>query len=205
MEKYNSWTKVSEISFGKWLVRCDCGKEEVRHRSVILNGYSKSCLPCSYELRKLSISKARTSHGKSNCPTQTSYSEMIRRCYSKHRPNYKDYGGRGITVCDRWKNGEDGMTGYHCFLIDMSERQKGFSLDRIDVNGNYEPSNCRWATSKEQANNKRHTPRFLYKGVLTPIRYIAEDINMHGNTLYSRIVQHKKDFAQSISAPVKNR
>lgn len=205
MEKYNEWTKIEEISKGKWKVSCSCGKIEIRYKSVIVNGYAKSCLKCSYEKRKLAISKSMTSHGKSNCPTQQSYSDMKRRCYSKHRNEYKHYGGRGIRVCERWLNGDGIRTGYHCFLEDMGERPKGFSLDRIDVNGDYEPNNCRWATPKEQGNNKRITPKFLYKGEMTAITYIAEDINMNRNTLYSRVVQHGKDFKESISTPVKTR
>lgn len=205
MDNYNKWAKVGEISFGKWIVQCECGKKEVRHRSVIVNGYAKSCLECSYKLRRDSISKSRTSHGKSNCPTQQSYSDMKRRCYSNHRPEYKNYGGRGISVCDRWLNGDGKKTGYHCFLDDMGEREKGFSLERVDVEKNYEPDNCVWATSKEQGNNKRRTPKFMYKGELTAITYIAEDIGMHRNTLYSRIVQHGKDFDDSISNPVKRK
>ena len=205
MEKYNSWTKVREISSGKWEVKCKCGKIEIRYRSVVVNGYAKSCLECSYADRKAAISKSMTLHGKSNCPTQQSYSDMKRRCYSTHRAEYKNYGDRGIKVCDRWLNGDGIKTGYHCFLDDMGERSKGFSLERIDVNGDYEPNNCIWATAKEQGNNKRNTPKFMYKGELTPITYIAEDIGLPRNALYGRLVQRGMDFERSISTPIKKR
>jgi hypothetical protein len=84
---------------------------------------------------------------------------MLQRCYNPNINNYPDYGGRGIEVCDRWRFGENGRTGFQCFLEDMGCPPRGKSLDRINVNGNYEPSNCRWATIFEQARNKRPPSR----------------------------------------------
>ncbi len=78
---------------------------------------------------------------------------MQRRCYTKNNPAFERYGGCGISVCERWRNS------YAAFLQDMGRRPAGTSLDRIDPYGNYEPSNCRWATAIEQANNKRR-PNF---------------------------------------------
>lgn len=202
MEKYNEWTFVQEVSKGKWLVSCSCGKEELRHKSVIINGYAKSCLKCSYRLRKSKISESKKTHGKSNCRTQSSYTEMKRRCNNPKRPNYHLYGGRGIRVCDRWINGDGVITGYHCFLNDMGECPDGFSIERINVNGNYEPSNCKWASSREQGSNRRHTPRFMYKGKMTALSYIADDIGVKRGTLYNRIFIHNMSFEDAIKKGV---
>jgi hypothetical protein len=79
---------------------------------------------------------------------------MLARCFNEHTSNYEDYGGRGITVCDRWADPENG---YDNFLADMGPRPEGFSIDRIDFDGDYEPSNCRWTDSVTQCRNRRST------------------------------------------------
>ena len=132
-----------------WRCLCVCGVERVVRGDSLKSGATGSC-GC---LRDERTSAANTTHGKSQAPEYLIHKNMKSRCYNEKDKRYPDYGGRGITVCDRW------LSSFGSFYTDMGDRPAAaLSIDRIDNDGDYEPGNCRWATSSEQNINKR-TPR----------------------------------------------
>lgn len=134
----------SEQGHVTYLCKCDCGKSVVVIAQSLKKGDTKSC-GC---LRADKMRIEKTVHGLYQSPTYNSWRAMIARVNDKKHPQFKDYGGRGITIQESWYVFEN-------FLTDMGKRQTGKTLDRIENNGNYEKDNCRWATRIQQNNNKR--------------------------------------------------
>lgn len=132
-----------------WRMRCDCGTEVIAMTVNIMKGKHQSC-GCN----RLSWMSERYA-GDTKLPEYGVYRQMLDRCYLKTAPNFKWYGGDGVTVCDQWRFGVDGRTGFQCFIADMGRRPEGLTLDRIDPRKSYGPDNCRWATWAEQAKNRR--------------------------------------------------
>ena len=128
----------------RWVCSCSCGGTTSASTSNLRAGLSKSC-GCG---RKESLKKKAT-HGMSGSKEYAVWTAMIQRCSNPKRRDYKHYGGRGIKVCARW------VQSFADFLSDLGSRPSGLTLDRIDVNGDYEPTNCRWATWETQQNNKQ--------------------------------------------------
>jgi hypothetical protein len=141
-----------------WLCSCDCGATVVVRGTVLRNGHTRSCGCLKRELtsRRFTGNKTRRHHvvhghttGRRASREYKSWAAMKQRCQNSNHEHYPYYGGRGITVCQRW------LGSFENFLEDMGPRPEGRTLDRVDPNGHYEPDNCRWATPQEQRANRR--------------------------------------------------
>lgn len=143
-----------------WRCKCECGNEAVIAGNKI--GRQKSCGCIKLKItpkHESSIIKVKYHKLSTEIPEYQTWQSIKARCYRLTHTKYKNYGGRGITVCDRWLND------FSAFFYDMGEKPTSkHSIDRIDVNGNYEPSNCKWSTNYEQANNKTTNRLIPYKG-----------------------------------------
>lgn len=171
--------------YGKtlWLCKCTCGNNIVAIGSSIIIGETKSC-GC-YKTEKL------TKHSLSRSKEYRVWADMIQRCTNQKCANYKHYGARGIVVCKRW------MDSFEAFLKDMGNRpSEKHSLERKDVNGNYTPVNCKWATRREQDLNRRNTRFIEHNGVKMVLCEWASFLNVGRVTLREFLEQHT--FAEAV-------
>lgn len=127
-------------------------------------------------------------------PTYKAWSGMKQRCSCKDRKDYYLYGGRGIKVCARWQK-------FDVFLLDMGIKPQGHQLDRINNNGNYEPKNCRWATPKQNANNRRSNCLITYKGKTQTIQAWADELDIGRGCLRDRLNRYKWSVERALSEP----
>lgn len=174
-----------------YLCRCDCGNETQVLRSNLLSGAITSCRCYQKEV----VSKRNGRHRMSKERVYRTWVEIKTRCFDKNSTGYERYGGRGITMCDRWKNS------FEAFLSDMGEPPgKEYSIDRINNNGNYEPGNCRWATPSQQSRNRRSCVMVEYNGEKMCVTDLAEKIGMSAPLLRSRI-KRGWDLESAINTP----
>jgi len=179
---YNKLTVLNYNTKGKWFCKCECGNETCVDQFKLKQGIIKSCGCHKNKLK-----------GLSKHPQYNTYIHLIDRCYNNKSEKYKNYGARGITVCDRWLNS------FENFLEDMGEKPTSLhSLDRINVDGNYEPSNCKWSTEKEQQNNRTNNQRITYKNETKNLIQWCEDLNLTYAKIYYRIFIAKWDINKAL-------
>lgn len=147
-----------------------------------------------YGINSLTGKGSRWRHGYTRTPTYKSWAEMRSRCLNKRNTKFKWYGGRGITICARWDVFEN-------FLEDMGERPLGLTLDRIDVNGGYELSNCRWATKSEQMNNMRSNVHLTIDGREMTMSEAGRLYGVNPGTIWARIHNHGWDEQRAVKTP----
>ena len=174
---------TDERKHGKvvWLCECDCGNEHKVTSHNLKNGSTISC-GCK---NKLNLSKANYKHGLSDSRIYNIYICMKERCYNPKATSYENYGGRGIMICERWL-GENGFMNFYNWAM-VNGYQDNLSIDRIDSNGNYEPSNCRWETSKRQNNNTRKNRIVHYKGEAHSVTEWSEIAGISRSTITTRL------------------
>jgi len=161
----------------QWNCKCTCGNYCIVAGGNLNRGSTKSCGCLHAEI----ASKVHASHKMTGSGEYRTWMSMKNRCLNSNGIGYINYGGRGIKVCDRWVNS------FESFFSDMGVRPKGSSIERINNNGNYEPSNCRWATAKEQANNKRSNHTITINGVTKTMQAWADECGLHWSVIKSRI------------------
>lgn len=184
-QRFGRWTAIRV--YGKRLRKygwsyflecvCDCGATGIIQKNSLVSGDSSSCgcFQSEYASRRL------TTHGLSRSREYISYQSMWLRCTDPGSVNWTDYGGRGITVCDRWKD-------FATFYADMGPKPSAkHSIDRIDNDGHYEPSNCRWATNSQQARNRRGNRHITFRGETKLVVEWSEELGLNLNLIYDRL------------------
>ena len=174
----------------KWLCECDCGNTKTTYSHRLTGGSVQSCDCFQRDYNALRFYK----HGMTNTRLFNIWSSMRERCTNSNAINYKNYGGRGITICGEWHEFQNFMdwamsNGY----------DKNLSIDRIDNNGNYEPSNCRWVTPKVNSNNRRNSVFATYRGETKSISDWEEQFGTYMGALRYRLLVRNMDIGTAVS------
>ena len=176
-----------------WLCECDCGRTKNVSSRSLRKGSTKSC-GCLHK------NNFEPTHGKSNTRLYKIWMGMKMRCYNPKNVSYKNYGARGIKVCNEWLND---FENFYNWAIDNGY-QDALSIDRIDVNENYTPSNCRWATRLEQNNNSRHNTYLTFNGETKTIKQWSLSTSIKETTIISRL-QYGWSVEETLTKPVKRK
>lgn len=211
-QKFNRLTAIERVENDKlghtmWKCKCECNNIVVCSASSLKNGKTKSCGCYKNEL----VGNRNRKHNMAKTKIYMIWGTIMKRCYNPNEIGYKRYGGRGITVCDEWSNKENGSTNFINWAMDngyieeiLPNGRNKWTLDRINVNGNYEPSNCRFITMKEQNNNRRTNHYIAYNGKTHTLAEWSEILNIKYGTLKSRLSDYGWSIERAFTEPVIN-
>jgi hypothetical protein len=202
------WTVLSRAPNNErrqacWYCECECGTTKVISSADLKSGKTRSC-GC---LRRQKLAQRVTKHGHArngeNSAEYKAWQSMKTRVLNPKNKNYKYYSGRGIAICSRWLNGEDGLSGFECFLLDMGPRPSPkHENDRIDPNGNYKPANCQWSTEKEAAVHTRIAHQIpLPDGRTVTRRELSRLLGLTDDKLNEVVSSTRKSIASGATAP----
>jgi len=196
-QKFNRLTAIKRDfskKFYQWFFNCECGNVVSVAKASVINGYQVSCGCYNREQKQ----RQNLTHGLSKHTLYRTWNGMVQRCTIEHNKDYASYGGRGITVCDRWLDVEN-------FIIDMGEKPQRATLDRIDNNKGYHPNNCRWATPLAQGNNKRNNREVVVDGIrFKTLAAAARYFKMPESTLRNRLFNESAKNATARPVVSKN-
>lgn len=181
-----------------WLCKCECGNIKRASTSSLNNGSLNSCGCLKKEI--YSSGGTRKTHGKAHTRIYNIWSNMKGRCYNENSEDYKDYGGRGIRVCQEWL--DDFMNFYNWAMA--SGYANNLTIDRIDVNGDYRPENCRWITNEEQQTNKTTTRYIEFNGKRQSLAEWSRELNIPYHTISQRINRLNWSIEKSLTTPVRD-
>ena len=174
-----------------WACRCDCGNEIVCRAHNLLSGNTKSC-GCTRSKRP--CSKYSTQNGLSRSRQYIIWSNMKRRCYCETDKYYEVYGGKGITICDEWK---DNFLSFYEWSLKTGFAD-GLTIDRIDNSKGYSPDNCRWVSIETQANNRTNNHIVSYHGQSDTLVNMCRELNVNPKTIYGRMKHNRRSFEQAV-------
>lgn len=175
-----------------WKCECECGKIVIVRGSALTTGNTKSCGCLIYESKNIK-------HGMKHERLYRIWSGIKARCYTKNNKAYDRYGGRGISMCQEWK---DNFVAFYKWAMDNGYLDD-LSIDRINVNGNYEPSNCRWSTPKEQSDNKRCNILITISGITLDLQQWCDKIGINRSTVNTRVRICGWDYEKALTEPVR--
>lgn len=182
-----------------WVCKCECGNTRTVMPNDVKRGKTRSCGCLHDEVCSKKASKFK--HSVKDYPRLYSiYNGIKKRCYNENEARYKDYGARGIEMCESWSNNTDGFDNFVEWSL-LNNYTDDMTIDRIDVNSDYAPENCRWVSLAEQALNKRDTLWVTYKGKKIPLMTLCNEMGMSYDTVHNRVYTLNWSVERAVETP----